>query len=195
VFERTARLGVLSFALRGCLASKIDKAVLNNKLLFIHVPRNAGTSIATTIYGYSPAHTTAYFYRTVAQDFSKRRSPSPYCETQLIDLYPPTGSSEIEGEFARATSGIETIDQLLNFTEVNFNNFYYLDNVLRPQSWYVLGRERELLITRLFLMGEDQPKMEKFLRNFGIGEIPIKNKTKKGSLIRRRSSVSKVRQP
>lgn len=201
VFEKFTRWDLLARGLRGRLRGKIDQAVLDHQLLFIHVPKNAGTSIAAAVYGYSPAHRSAYYFHSVAKDFIDRAQSFAVLRDP-VDRFLSTywfirngGGDDVamNPSFRAAVAGIETLDALLDFTEANIKDVYKLYNVLRPQWWYVTDDQGRILVDRLFILGEHQDEMSAFLSQFGVAEIPTKNRTKKGALDLTEAQAERIR--
>lgn len=200
-FEKMTRLGMLSAAFKGRLRGKINPAILDKKLLFIHVPKNAGTSIASAVYGYSPPHRTAHFYQAVAGDFFRRAESfavlrDPVERFLSAYWFIRNGGGEdvtVDPAFLKLLDGVETIDHLLGFVERNLGYIYDIPNVLRPQWWYVFGRSGELLPRRLFILETDQEELADFLKAFGASEIPFKNRTKKGAATVTDEQVDSIR--
>src|SRR5580658_494468 len=132
VFEKVARWRLFSAGRGGLLRRRIDRTVLGGRLLFIHVPKNAGTSIAAALYGRSLGHKTAHFYHTAAVDFFRDaevfavlRDPVERFLSAYWFIRNQGGDQvAVEAGFAKKLAGVETVDDLLDFLEANAANIY-----------------------------------------------------------------------
>jgi hypothetical protein len=162
------------------------------RALFVHVPKNAGTAIATALYGAWIGHRTALFSRTLdpmffsqSTRFAVLRDPVDRFTSAYWFLRNGGGSERKVAEwFARSCRHIASLDELLSYVEEKIGNPYVLDNVLRPQVWFLQDERGDLLVDKLFVLGTDDLRLVAFLRmQFGIHELQHLNKTCKGDLV------------
>lgn len=124
VFERLVRMDLVR-PITPILKRRIAKPILDRRLLFIHVPKNGGTSISTALYGGSPGHKTAWFYRCAAPEFYKAASPMAVLRDpveRFLSAYwfIRRGGGDkviVKPAFARLMRSIATVDQMLDFVE------------------------------------------------------------------------------
>jgi len=172
------------------LRRQVSNVVRDRRLLFIHVPRNGGTSVSTALYGGMMRHKTALFYQTVDPEFFKQARPfttlrDPF--QRFISAYwyiRNGGGSDIKlgAWFADSCRNIESVDDLLSHIESNQRDIFSLDHVVRPQVWYLRDAQNRLIVDRLFVLGSDDHRLAEFLSDYGVTHIPLINTTLKHEL-------------
>jgi hypothetical protein len=166
--------------------ARIPKAMRARNLIFVHVPRVAGTSIVRALYGEGCIHHYSMrYYRTVDPGFAQS-APSFAVLRDPIDRFASafafvraggTDSCRLSDVFLRQTQGLARVDDYLAFLEER--GPLDLDFVMRPQSWFVCGDDGEVLVKRLFLYGEDRPALGTFLNSHGIDVLPWLNRAER----------------
>lgn len=167
-------------------------------LIFVHIPKNAGTSIGRSLYGpYGTrlAHYTARFYRALAPQFYDRtpsfailRDPvdrfvSAYFFVQnkggqLIDLYPEW--ARIYEDFDAANMCLDEFIDLQRHLSATYRR---PDYVMRQQADFVLDDRGHQLVDSLFVMGRDDKELRAFMSKHGADVIPHLNRTARRDLV------------
>jgi hypothetical protein len=154
---------------------RMPAAMRRRKLIFVHVPRAAGTSVVRALYGSGCIrHVSMRYYRAVhprlaaqAQSFALLRDPiDRFLSAYNFVRRGGTPSCRLSDAFAAQTAHIASVDDYLSFLEGR--RPLDLDFVMRPQSWFVCDRDGAVLVKRLFLYGEDQVQLAAFLRAYGV---------------------------
>jgi hypothetical protein len=174
----------------GNLRRHVPAVVRERRLLFVHVPKNGGTSVASALYGSMTGHMTALFHQAVDPAFFAGASPFATLRDpvdRFISAYwfiVRGGGSEVKlgGWFARSCRDIASIDDLLAHVETNIGDIYSIDHVLRPQVWYLSDAKGRLIVDRLFLLGQDDGGLAQFLSGYGVDRLPVLNTTAKEQL-------------
>ena len=163
----------------------------DRKLIFVHIPKNAGTSVAESLFGRSFGHHTAKFYRDLDPEFYQTvptfailRDPidrfiSAYYFMMngggdAVPLYAPW-----RGVYDNAFANV---DDFIAAHKRACLNYRKLDYVMRPQREFVTDDEGKVIVDHLFLLGRDDRELQEFLATYGVPELPVINKTKKASL-------------
>lgn len=170
--------------------ARIPMAMRNRGLIFVHVPRVAGTSISRALYG--PActhHLSMRYYRTLDPDFCAR-APSFALLRDPIDRFASayffvraggTPECRLADVFVTRTRHIQSVDTYLDFLESNSD--LDLDFTMRSQSWFVCDRKSgKPLVKDLFLYGEDEGRLTAYLAAHGVTELPWLNRAKRAPL-------------
>ena len=168
---------------------RIDPRLMAHKLLFIHVPRAGGTSVAHALYGGPINHYSIRYFRTInprlcdrATSFALLRDPYERFQSAYFFILNRGGPlARLSDVFVEQTAHIETVDDYLSFLETR--DPVRMDFVMRPQSWFVCDPVTgEPLVKNLFRQGMDDERLRAFLHSHGVGELPWLNRGTRHSL-------------
>jgi hypothetical protein len=170
---------------------RIPAAMRARNLIFVHVPRVAGTSIVRTLYGDGCIHHHSMrYYRAIdpgfaqeADSFALLRDPfDRFASAYTFVRAGGTPSSRLSDAFVRQTAGITTVDDYLSFLEAR--GPLDLDFVMRPQSWFVCDPVSGVpLVKDLFLLGEEAGALAAYLAPQKIGPLPWLNRAPRTALL------------
>lgn len=182
---------------------RIDEAVRRRKLIFVHVPRAAGTSIAQTLYGpRCTRHYSIRYFKTVAprffaeaDSFAVLRDPfDRFVSSYAFVRSGGTPTCRLSEVFVRQTAGLKSVDDYLSFIEERDD--LSLDFVMRPQSWFVCDLETGApLVRNLFLYGQDDALLAAYLKAQGVAELPWLNMSERVPLllsVRQKRRIEKI---
>jgi hypothetical protein len=194
--------GHMPLAMR-CFQWRIDAAVRRRKLIFVHVPRAAGTSIARALYGPGcTRHHSIRYFKTVAPRFFAQaasfavvRDPfDRFASSYAFTRNGGTDACRMSDVFVRQTAHLKSVDDYLSFLEARDD--FSLDFVMRPQSWFVCDLETGApLVRRLFLYGQDDALLADYLKAQGVAELPWLNMSERMPLLlsaRQKRRIEKV---
>ena len=162
---------------------RIDDAIRRRNLIFVHVPRAAGTSIVQALYGpRCTRHYSIRYFKTVAPQFTAGadsfavvRDPfDRFVSSYAFVRSGGTESCRLSDVFARQTAQLKSVDDYLSFIEARDD--FSLDFVMRPQSWFVCDLKTGVpLVRRLFLYGQDDAELAAYLKKRGVAGLPRLN--------------------
>jgi Sulfotransferase family len=187
IFETLIRRDNLPDQLGRLFQRRIPPHFQHKKALFIHVPKNAGTSIAKALYGFSTGHKTAYFYRKADPAlfdgviaFAVLRDPVERFLAAFSFIQNGGGDEvAIEPGFATILKNKKTVDSFLDFIDANMFDIYRLDHVLRPQSWYLMDSSGNLIVKNIFVLGFHDNELRNFLWELGVPRLQVLNQTRR----------------
>jgi len=170
---------------------RLPPAMRARNLIFVHVPRVAGTSIVRALYGEGCIHHHSMrYYRAIHPEFAQSagsfallRDPiDRFASAYAFVLAGGTPSSRLSDVFVRQTAGLKTVDDYLCFLEGR--RALELDFVMRPQSWFVCDPVSGApLVKNLFLLGEDAAALSAYLARQNIGPLPWLNRAPRAALL------------
>lgn len=162
---------------------RMDPVFRRRNLLFIHVPRAAGMSIARALGAAGTRHYSARYFATIAPawfaatpSFAVLRDPFD----RFLSGYSYMRGAGAQGVhmaavFAEQTRHITSIDAYLDYLEGRA--IFDLDFVMRPQSWFVIGTDGSVIVKNLFVLGEDDAALAAYLAPQKIGAIAHINRS------------------
>lgn len=164
---------------------RVPAAMRRRKLIFLHVPRAQGTSIAHALYGvHCIQHHSARYFKAVApglwrkaETFTVLRDPyDRFASAYAFVRGGGTANCRLSDVFMEQTNHIRSVDDYLSFIEER--DVFSLDFVMRPQSWFVCDLRTGLpLVKRLFLYGRDDEALAIYLRAHGAPDMPWLNRS------------------
>ncbi len=170
---------------------RIPTAMRARNLIFVHVPRVAGTSIVRALYGEGCIHHhSMHYYATLdpgfvegAGSFALLRDPvARFASAFAFVRAGGTESCRLSDAFLRQTERLVTVDDYLSFLEER--GPLDLDFVMRPQSWFVCDPNTgTALVKDLFLLGEDSAALAAYLAPHGIRRLPWLNHAPRSQLL------------
>jgi hypothetical protein len=182
---------------------RIDAAIRQRNLIFVHVPRAAGTSIARALYGpRCTRHYSIRYFRTVAPDFwagadsfAVLRDPfDRFASSYAFVRGGGTVSCRLSDVFVRQTAHLKSVDDYLSF--VAERDDLSLDFVMRPQSWFVCDLKTGApLVKRLFLYGQDDAHLAAYLKTQGVAQLSRLNMSERMPLllsVRQKRRIEKI---
>jgi len=182
---------------------RIEDAMRRRNLIFIHVPRVAGTSIAQALYGpRCTRHHSIRYYKTVAprfwegaDSFAVLRDPfDRFASSYAFVRSAGTETCRLSDVFVQQTARLRDVDDYLSFIEDRDD--LSLDFVMRPQSWFVCDlKSGAPLVKRLFLYGKDDAALANFLKSHGVDRLAWLNPSLRNPLelsARQRRRIEKI---
>lgn len=170
---------------------RIPQAMRDRNLIFVHVPRVAGTSIVRTLYGNGCIHHHSMrYYRALDPDFAQGADSfallrDPLDRFASAFAFVRSGGTSIcrlSDAFVRQTAHVRTVDDYLAFLEGR--DPLDMDFVMRPQSWFVCDLATGApLVKTLFLYGEDDAALTAYLAPHDIGPLPWLNRAPRATLL------------
>lgn len=125
-------------------------AIRAGEVLFIHVPKNAGTSLSMALYGRTITHDTIRYYHSVAPDFVASAATvavirDPVERFVSAFRFAQSGGThrQVSAPFRSTYAGFATIDDALDHLEQHRDPFA-VDHIFRAQSWYLTDRDGRL---------------------------------------------------
>jgi len=167
---------------------RIPQAMRARNLIFVHVPRAAGTSIVRALYGQGCIHhySMRYFaaldpaFAREADSFALLRDPfDRFASAYTFVRAGGADDSRLSDVFLRQTDKLKTVDDYLSFLEER--GPLDLDFVMRPQSWFVTDGDTAV-VKDLFLLGEDAAALDAYLAPHRIGRLPWLNRAPRTEL-------------
>ena len=165
---------------------RMDPAFKARKLIFVHVPRAAGMSVAQALGARPQSHYSMRYYRTVAPRFAAEADSfavlhDPFERFASAYAIVRAGGAErvtLASPFRRQTRGIHSVDAYLDWLETRAP--LQRDHVMRPQSWYITDLDSgEVLVKRLFLLGPETEALCDYLRGHGVGPLGWINRSER----------------
>ncbi|RVT94341.1 sulfotransferase family 2 domain-containing protein [Sphingomonas crocodyli] len=113
-------------------------------VLFIHVPKNAGTSISQQLYGEQIKHASVRYYRTVGGDLMDRvksfcilRDPiDRFLSAYRYAIDAGTKDNRISPPFFSDYTGFRHVGDAIDHV-AGARDMFRIDHIFRPQVWYV----------------------------------------------------------
>jgi len=150
-----------SFAYRSLLNNEIQsfidtfrtKLVIgNSNILFIHIPKCAGTSFSKALYGKQILHTTAkqykkYFPKSFDKLFKFTIIRSPIDRAlSAYNFIKSCGSSDVSIDY-KIIYKSKAFDNFENFVKIFLSKQenLYIDNIFRPQSDFIFENNEQIL--------------------------------------------------
>jgi len=189
VFERLVRLPLVADMLPRFVRGTKCQAVFERNAIFIHIPKNAGTSIVVSLYGGWVGHKTALFYKKSAAEFFGRvrkfavlRDPVERFMSSYWFMRQGGGSDiRMEPKAVERLQQITSVDLLLEYLESNKERIFEIDPLFRSQYWYLSDSDGKLLIDELYILGEDDAHIDRALSEMGATKLVALNRTRRGA--------------
>lgn len=182
--DRAARLGLPLPA--GSNRRERIHRIRELKTLFIHVPKNAGTSIATLLYGRSECHNSIRYYERAAPDlftdgitrFAIWRDPvERFLSAYDFARHGGGRNVALHAHFQKVYSQFRSVSDAIDHL-ASVSDPYRLDHVFRPQSWYLLDKSGKCGVDYLFPLRSvgRVPDLIPALRNRSVPRLNVSNR-------------------
>lgn len=159
---------------------RMIEAIRKRGILFIHVPKNAGTSICESLYGLQVKHSTVNYYRQVAPDvldlpsFAVLRDPvERFISAFQYASAGGTRDRKVARPFRADYSRFEKFECAFRHLEA-CRDIFAMDHMFRPQSWYVTCRQKRPVVDHLICY-DQLDRISAFKGLETVGHVPRLN--------------------
>jgi hypothetical protein len=140
-------------------------------VLFVHIPKNAGISISTELYGEPLFHPTIRYYKRVVPDivqtlpsFAVWRDPvARFVSAYRFGRSGGAPNARLARAFRPMYGAFRSLDDALDHIEYA-PSLYHTDHIFRPQFWYVADSSGRIGVDQLCLI-ED---LEALIKNASL---------------------------
>ncbi|WP_246376268.1 sulfotransferase family 2 domain-containing protein [Gluconacetobacter aggeris] len=187
IHEWTARAGIR--LPMGVKRRERMALIARRGVLFVHVPKNAGTSIATALYGRALSHESIRYFQGVVPDlvrdlpsFAILRDPvERFLSAYSYARNGGTRDRMVAPAFRDRYMGFQSLDDALDHVE-QARSVYGMDHIFRPQSWYVTGRAGKPAVRHLLRI-QDVAHLSDLMPELGPIRLPRLNEGRPHSLV------------
>ncbi len=187
IFEKIALARGPERLLRSLAHRRLAPDVAAARLLFIHVPKNGGTSVKRSLYASDPGHASLRYYRLFfpnhlerAESFAILREPTERFLSGYDFLRNGGGGDvRIQARPMRRMQHIRSIDDFLDFLEAAKGDWLKVDTFARPQHWYITDRAGFVRVRHLWLLEEAGERLSAFLARYDVPGLPHANRTQR----------------
>jgi hypothetical protein len=184
--ERAARLG-LRLPLGAARKARLS-AIREREILFIHVPKTAGMSVSSTLYGLQVKHASVRYYDHIDPDlradlpsFAVMRDPIE----RFVSAYRYARGgggrhSRVSIPFRRQYRDFRDVDDALDHVE-GARSLFDIDHIFRPQSSYLLDAHHRIGVDAIVRFGAGIA-LGSQLKRCGIDALPWLNRSEKAAL-------------
>lgn len=128
-------------------------------VLFVHIPKNAGVSISTELYGEPFFHPTIRYYKRVAPDmavsipsFAVWRDPiARFVSAYRFGRSGGAPNARLARAFRQLYGQFRSLDDALDHVE-GASSLFHTDHIFRPQFWYVADASGRIGVDQLCLI-------------------------------------------
>ncbi len=192
----------LSPVWRNTLGLGPANAVKSAKILFIHIPKTGGTSIAQVLYGKNLPHYTAQFWNFTYGDsvgkipsFSMVRHPV----NRLVSAYKMAvfGGTDIMAYSRFSRMKLRGLDSLESYVDYIFDNRTQIGRLpleLHDQASFILNEEGVVVVDKLFILNDQSGIPIELYQWLSIKSIPHLNATAPLSVSLNRKTRDKIEQ-
>lgn len=186
IFEKLAFSESATAVGRRLLPRSAAQDIAAAPLLFIHVPKNGGTSVKQALYSSDPGHASLRYYDAFLPELLAGKTTLAVVRDPVdrflsgLDFLLGGGGGDvrIRAEPMRRLRDIRDVDGLLAYLERIDGDWLSVDTFLRPQYWYVTDRAGQLRVDHLWDMNA-MASLDAFLRAHGARPIPHRNRTER----------------
>lgn len=187
IFERVAASSWPAGLLRPLFRRRLAPDIAAAPLLFIHVPKNGGTSVKRALYRSDPGHATARYYDlffpdhlVAAESIAILRDPGERFLSGFDFLLNGGGRDvRIQDRPMQRMAAIRTPDEFLDFLEQADGDWLKVDTFARPQSWYIADRSGRIAVRHLWLLDRAGDGLSQFMAQRGLPPISHRNATER----------------
>ncbi|MCW1382320.1 sulfotransferase family protein [Novosphingobium sp. KCTC 2891] len=184
---------------RAVARKKAIRLIGGDKIVFIHIGKNAGTSINSILYRRNPGHFPASFYACSVPDifykcksFAVLRDPvERFKSAARMFLQNGTRSVSIDPYFATIANKMKSAGDILHWICDNYHDPYRIDTTFRSQKWY-LSLEDRVIVNRLFSLERNFCELDDYVHSVCGKKIPHINTTEKVDLALSSTEVSRI---
>jgi glycosyltransferase involved in cell wall biosynthesis len=153
--------------------------------IFIHIPKNAGTSVNSALYQRSYGHLSAEYLHAIdpnwfdsLDSFAVIREPLKHAISAYLHIRNAGGSDVSLHPVSRwRFRHLTSIDAFLDYLEAHSEDLDRVEYVMRPQNSFVRGKDGTILTRRIFRLEGNNDSLRHYIRGLTGAELSRENQS------------------
>jgi len=195
-----ARNSILSPFWVATVGRRTITAIRSAKILFVHIPKTAGTSISACLYGRNLPHFKADFYVEVLgksiygiKSFSIIRNPvERFVSSYKMASIGGTKTVAYDRYSLSKLQGLESFEKFVEFVYSNMDLLEFLPLDLHTQSSFIRDNNGKILVDVLFSLDKHRGLPQDLGPWLGLQRIPHLNATRRQEIVVSREIRDKI---